>query len=58
MVRCLKDRAREIRLERGRAKTPEAEATDLEITAMRGLTGKLNWAIREGMPLAPCQSPE
>ena len=49
-VRYLQERARQIHLERGRCKTPEAEATADEITAMRGLCGKLNWASREGMP--------
>ena len=42
MVRYLQERARQIHLERGRCKTPEAEATADEITAMRGLCGKLN----------------
>ena len=50
MVRYLKDRAREIQLQRGRASTPEAAANESEITAMRGLVGKLNWVAREGMP--------
>ena len=50
MVRYLKERAREIRIEKGRRSKPEALATEEEITAMRGLTGKLNWATREGMP--------
>ena len=50
MTRYLKDRAREIRLERGRCKDPEKEANEAEIIAMRGLLGKLNWATREGMP--------
>ena len=50
MVRYLEERAREIKLERGRAKFPDSEATPTEITAMRGLMGKLNWASREGMP--------
>ena len=50
MVRYLKDRAREIDLPRGRAKEPKADATPTEITAMRGLVGKLNWTTREGMP--------
>ena len=51
MVRYLKDRAREIRLDRGRAKNPEADATEDEITSMRGLMGKFSWATR-----APCWS--
>jgi len=50
MVRYLRERAREIHLPRGRCKEPEADATEAEITAMRGLTGKLNWTVREGMP--------
>ena len=50
MVRYLRDRAREIKLGRGRCKNPEALATETEITLMRGLTGKINWATREGMP--------
>ena len=50
MVRYLRDRARPIEIARGRMKTPEAEATEAEVTGMRGLTGKLNWAAREGMP--------
>ena len=44
MVRYLKDRAREIRLDRGRAKKPEADATEDEITSMRGLMRKLGHA--------------
>ena len=31
-------------------KTPNADATEAETTGMRGLTGKLNWVAREGMP--------
>ena len=50
MVRYLKERAREVRLEKGRCEDPEALANESEITAMRGLMGKLNWATREGMP--------
>lgn len=50
MVRYLKDRDRAIKLDRGRCANPEAEAIDLEIFAMRGRMGKLNWATREGMP--------
>jgi hypothetical protein len=50
MVRYLKQKAREITLARGRCKQPDDEATELEITAFRGLLGKLNWATREGMP--------
>ena len=50
MTRYLKDRAREIKLTRGRGKDPLAEATEEEITAMRGLNGKISWAAREGMP--------
>ena len=48
MNRYLKDRAHEIKLERGRK--PEDKATPSEITAGRGLMGSLNWATREGMP--------
>ena len=47
MLRYLQERAREIDLPRGRGKIPLAEATPVEITAMRGLNGKLAWAARE-----------
>ena len=50
MVRYLQDRAREIKLDRGRCKEPTALANATEISLMRGLTGKINWATREGMP--------
>ena len=50
MVRYLRERARPIEIARGRMKTPNAEATEAETTRMRGLTGKLNWVAREGMP--------
>ena len=50
MVRYLEQGAREIRLEKGRCKDPESPCTASEITAMRGLTGKLNWAARMAMP--------
>ena len=50
MQRYLQERAREIDLPRGRGKTPLAEANAVEITAFRGLNGKLAWAAREGMP--------
>ena len=50
MVRYLHTSARDIHLERGRCNTLEALCTVPETTAMRGLTGKLNWAVREGMP--------
>jgi len=50
MVRYLRERAREIVLERGRCKTPDELATEDEISSMRGLMGKVNWATREGMP--------
>merc|ERR1711953_829977 len=50
MIRYLKDRARDIVLPRGRCKTPNDPAMENEITLMRGLTGKTNWATREGMP--------
>ena len=49
MMKYLRSNAREIRLAKGRASQPEDEATDLEVTTMRGLVGKLNWATREGM---------
>ena len=48
MHRYLRERAREIRLERGRCKNPEADADESETTAMRGL--KINCAVREEMP--------
>jgi hypothetical protein len=50
MARYLRERAREIKLDRGRCKDPEALANATEISLMRGLTGKINWATREGMP--------
>ena len=50
MLRYLQESAREINFRRGRGKRPLAEATPTEITAMRGLNGKLAWAAREGMP--------
>jgi len=50
MVRYLRERAREIKLDRGRCKDPNAKANATEISLMRGLTGKINWATREGMP--------
>ena len=50
MVRYLEERARTIELPRGRCKDLNAQATDSEITALRGLLGKLNWAAREAMP--------
>ena len=48
MRRYLLDRAREVRIAKGRKK--EELATAEENTAMRGLMGKLNWAVREAMP--------
>ena len=42
MVRYLQERARPIHLDRGRCKDPMQDATADEITAMRGLCGKLN----------------
>ena len=50
MSRYLRDRAREIQLDRVRGKSPEAEANESEISAMRGLNGKISWVAREGMP--------
>ena len=50
MSRYLRDKASEIKLARGRGKDPRAKADAGEITMMRGLIGKLNWASREGMP--------
>ena len=50
MVRYLRDRARRIKLDRGRCKNPEALANETETTLMRGLTGKINGATKEGMP--------
>ena len=52
MNRYLQQKAREITLQKGRLKIPLAQADDTEITAMRGLNGKLQWAAREGMPHA------
>ena len=50
MIRYLKEKAVEIQLARGRGKDPKALADEGEITQMRGVIGKLNWASREGMP--------
>ena len=50
MTRYLKEKAVEIQLARGRGKDPKALADEGEITQMRGVIGKLNWASREGMP--------
>jgi len=50
MTRYLKEKGVEIKLERGRGKDPKAKANAEEITQMRGVIGKLNWASREGMP--------
>ena len=50
MTRYLRDKAQEISLARGRTKDLNSEATEREITQMRGVIGKLNWATREGMP--------
>ena len=50
MTRYLQEKAREIRLERGRASQLNADAEPGEIIFMRGLVGSLQWAPREGMP--------
>ena len=50
MSRYLQDKCIEIKLERGRGKDQKALANAGEITQMRGICGKLNWASREGMP--------
>ena len=50
MSRYLRDRAQEVRLEKGRCKHPDALATAEADTAMRGLMGQLHWATREGFP--------
>ena len=50
MSRYLREKADPIRLERGRGKDQEAEATPQEITQMRGVVGKISWTAREGAP--------
>lgn len=50
MTRYLKEKATEIKMERGCGKDPKALANPAEITQMRGLLGKLNWASRMAMP--------
>ena len=50
VTRYLKGKSSEIKLECGRGKDQTAPATPAEITQMRGVVGKLNWATREGMP--------
>ena len=50
MTRYLKEKGVEIQIARGRGKDPKALADEGEITQMRGVIGKLNWASREGMP--------
>ena len=50
MTRYLKEKAEPIRLERGRGKDHEADASPQESTQMRGVGGILNWSGREGMP--------
>ena len=42
--------AHEIHLERGRGKDQKSLATEAELSKMRGLNGKLQWATRNGMP--------
>ena len=37
-------------MDRGRLKDPATLANDIEVSALRGLLGKINWATREGMP--------
>ena len=48
MKRYLQDRAREIRMPKRRKR--DDLATPEEVSAMRGLMGKINWAVREAMP--------
>ena len=50
MERYLKEKAKEIPLDRGRASQLLSPATPQEVTGMRGLVGSLSWATREGMP--------
>ena len=50
MTRYLQEKAREIRLERGRASKLNEDAEPGEIAGMRGLVGSLQWASRKGMP--------
>ena len=42
MSRYLKDKAQEIKMDRGRGKDPDAEANAREITQMRGVIGTGN----------------
>ena len=42
--------AHETKLERGRGKDQKEKATEAELSKMRGLNGKLQWATRNGMP--------
>ena len=50
MVWYFKDRAREVMLEKGCAKTPITDCNTAEIFTLRGLLGKHHWATREGLP--------
>ena len=50
MSRYLREKADPIRLERGRGKDQESDATPQEITQMRGVVGKISWTAREGAP--------
>eukprot|EP00959_Pyramimonas_sp_CCMP1952_P262302 5485021-Pyramimonas_sp.AAC.1 len=50
MVRYLADRARPINRPRGCCNSPELPATPEEITAMRGLCGKVSWTCPECVP--------
>ena len=50
MSRYLREKADPIRIDRGRGKDQEADATPNEITQMRGVVGKISWTAREGAP--------
>lgn len=50
MTRYLEDKCVEIKLARGRGKDQKAIANEGELTQMRGICGKINWASREGLP--------
>ena len=50
MSRYLREKADPIRIERGRGKDQEADATPQEITQMRGVVGKISCTAREGAP--------
>lgn len=50
MSRYLRGKADPIRIERGRGKDQEADATPQEVTQMRGVVGKISWTAREGAP--------